>query len=244
MSEEKDAPAVEGKQTDSPEVNKVVEKKTVEDKNIGDALETNEAKERMVPESALLKYKSQSKESAKALKALQESIDSGDSKSEVTKGIKAIADEHNIDEKFLKDFAEAVRSEAEADIDSRIDSKLKPMSESAKADKTNKLFEQGYKESLEAMPEFKDIVNKEVIKSLVLNPSNKNKTFKNVIEEAYGHLVEGKKTLEKTGSRIDKTDGSIDYKKARKDPKYFNEVMADPALKKKYNEGLTNRIGL
>jgi hypothetical protein len=94
------------------------------------------------------------------------------------------------------------------------------------------------------MPEYKNIANKDVIKSLSLDPKNANKTFAKILEDSYGHLITGKKTLEKTTVRGGNSDSPIDFNKAAKDMEYYKEIMANPELKKKYNESLTDRIKL
>ena len=246
MPEEKDAPEVEDKKTEEVEKetpDKEIE--TPEEKTIDETLELSEKKEqRTVPEAILIKYKRENKEMAKELKSLKVLIEDGGDKGEVSKSLDAIADEHNIDKKFLRDFAKQVRDEAESSIDDKINSSIKPLTDEARATKINALFEKEYKRTLETMPEFKDIANKDVIKSLTLDPSNRKKTFSKIIEGAYGHLITGKRTLEKTKPRGGNEAAGIDYKRAKNDTKYFQEIMDNPAQKKKYNEGLADRIDL
>lgn len=252
---EETAPEVEAKKTEeeAKEVEKkdvetkvdTTKKETSEEKTIDETLELSEKKEsKTVPEATLIKYKKENKVMAKELRDLKSLIEDGGDKGEVSRSLDAIADEHNIDKKFLRDFAKQVREETESDIDEKINSQLKPLTDKAKADKINSLFEKEYKRTLEAMPEFKDIASKEVIKSLTLDPANRKKTFSKIIEDAYGHLITGKRTLEKTTPRGGNEVAGIDYKKAKTDTAYFKEIMDNPTLKKKYNEGLAKRIDL
>jgi hypothetical protein len=92
------------------------------------------------------------------------------------------------------------------------------------------------------MPEYSAIVNKDVIKTLSLDPANQNKTFQQLIEETYGNALGGKRTLETTTPRGGKALESVDFDRAKKDGKYLEEVLANPDTKKEYNEGLIGRL--
>lgn len=245
MPEEK-APEVEDK-----EIKKEVEPKEepkvelkeepVVEKTIEETLKVEEKKERTVPESALLKQKSEKKALAKELKELKNSIEDGAKSGEIGKTLEEISEKHDVSKAFLKDLISALTP---ADIDEKIDSRLKPLADEARANKIDTLFEKEYKRTLETMPEFKGVVNKVVIKSLTLDPANRKKTFSKIIEDAYGHLLTGKRTLEKTKPRGGNEAAGIDYERAKTDTKYFKEIMANPAQKKKYNDGLATRIDL
>jgi hypothetical protein len=237
MSEEK-AQEVEAKETKEVVETKEVETKEVEpvvEKTIEETLEVE--KERTVPESALIKHKKAEKALAKELKELKASIEDGAKSGEIGKTLDEISEKHDVSKAFLKDLISALTP---TDIDDKIDSRLKPLTDEARSNKINTLFNKEYKRTLEAMPEFKDIVNKDVVKSLTLDPANRKKTFKSIIEDAYGHLLTGKKTLEKTGYKEGEKITSIDYKRAKKDVEYFKAIMANPALKEKYNKRMIN----
>lgn len=98
--------------------------------------------------------------------------------------------------------------------------------------------------ALENAPEYKDIANVEVIKQMAFNPANANKTYKQLLEEAYGNALTGRRTIETTTPRGGAKDTKLDMKRAQTDTEYRREVLADPELKKQYNEGLHNRIPL
>ena len=239
MPEEK-APLEDKKEVVEPKEEPKVETKEVEpvvEKTIEETLKVEDKKERTVPESALLKQKSEKKALAKELKELKNSIEDGAKGGEISKTLEEISEKHDVSKAFLKDLINALTP---TDIDDKIDSRLKPLNDEARANKINTLFEKEYKRTLEAMPEFKDIANKEVIKSLTLDPANRKKTFKSIIEDAYGHLLTGKRTMEKTNYREGKKITSIDYKKAKTDVEYFKAIMANPDLKKKYNDNLVD----
>lgn len=214
------------------------EVETKEEPTIEETLEIE--KERTVPESALIKHKKEEKRLAKELKELKSSIEDGANQNEISSTLEEISSKHNVSKEFLKDLIGALKSND--DIDERIESRLRPLTEEAKATKIDNLFNLEYKRTLEAMPEFKDIVSKDVIKSLTLDPSNRKKTFKSIIEKAYGHLLTGKRTLEKT-SVVKAITGKIDFDKASTDKKYMASIMADPKLKEEYNAKVLERIG-
>lgn len=239
------APEVEAKETET--VAEVLQA-TEAEKTVSEVLETEVQEEKketkMVPEAALIKIKRQNKELSKKIDSLQALIEDGGEKSEIKSSIEAIAEEHNIDPKFLRDLTKAVKTEAESEIEEKISSRMKPLEEKEKADRFNSLFNKEFERTIETKPEFKDIVNKEVIKTLVKDPANGKKTLSQIIEDAYGNLLTGKRTLEKTTPRGGNEVTDIDYKRASSDTEYFKEIMANPKSKAKYNAGLASRIGL
>lgn len=244
MGEElKTAPATESdKVANTTSEVKTDAKPEVKEETVGSVV-SPEKKEETVPLSAFLEIKNSNKELSKQMKDLQKSIEEGANRKEVSSDIKAIAEQHGVDESFLKDFADSIKKQAESEIDEKISSRFKPLEDKDKAEKFNQTFDQHYSKALERMPEFDGVANKEVIKALATNPANASKTFSQLLEEAYGHLIQGKKTLDAGGSRGNKNDNlTVDIDKAKKDPAYFKEVMADPNLKKQYNDALSNRL--
>jgi hypothetical protein len=215
----------------------VVETRTEE--TVGETI--SEKKPESVPLAAFLELKKDNKELSKQMKELQKTIEAGATAKQVESDIKSIADAHNVDADFLDEFAAAIEKRAEE----KVSAKLKPLEEKEKQSKINAIFEEKFGQTIESMPEYKDIVNKDVIKSLSLDPANQNKTWRQIIEGAYGHLIVGKKTLESSTARGGKDDNQdVDFDKARTDSKYFSEVMANPELKKKYNATLAERLKL
>lgn len=241
MSEQENiAPAVE--QTNEqpgtqPEV-------TPAEETIGSIINEPEAsKEEMVPLSKFLELKNESKASQRELKALKKTIEEGATKSEVSRSMQEIADQHGVDADFLNDFVKAVREDVKKETEQEIESKLKPIAEKEKASKINETFKEHFSKAMEAMPEFNGVVKEDVIKSLSFIPANANKTFSQLIEETYGHLVQGRRSIDSQTNKAGKNDfGEIDTNRAKVDQKYFKEIMDNPVLKKKYNEGLTSRL--
>lgn len=230
MAEEaKKAPVEETKDTK-------VETPTTEEAKIGDVLknvkETKETK--MVPEAVLIEYKKQAKGVQKELEELKKTIQEGASKKEVSTDLKILSEKHNVDAEFLNEFAAAVRKEADAEFES----KLKPFEEEKLAKKREEIFNENFDKTLADNPEYKKLVNKDVIKALAFDAQNSNKTFAQIFQDAYGHLVTGRKTLESTKPRGGKENDPIDVSKAQRDPEYFAEIMADPKRKAEYNENM------
>ena len=205
-----------------------------------------ENQEKMVPESALLKWKKEAKQAKKMvedLKEIQRRADNDDSVSE-TEEIKSLAEENNIDPSFLKKLSSAIRKEIESGVETKISDRLKPIQEKEKAERLNKIFEEHYNKALDTMPEYKDVVNKDVMRSLVSDPRNKNKTIPQIMEESFGHLISGKKTMDASKPATQKDAPPLDFNRAKTDTEYFKQIMSDPQLKAKYNETLTSRLGL
>lgn len=241
MAEEvKTAPEVQAEAKVEPKV----EAKTEEVKEtIGQAMASKEKEDsKTVPEAAFLEMKRTNKELTKELKDLKKLIETDAPKDEISENIDEIAKEYDIKPEFLKKLAKSIRKDAEKDIDARVDARVKPLEGKDRADKIEKVFTTHFDKAMEDMPEYKGIVNRGVIKTLSLDPDNQNKTFSQLIEETYGNAIGGKRTLETTTHRGGKTIDKVDFERAGKDQKYYNEVMADPTAKKEYNEGLVERL--
>jgi len=150
---------------------------------------------------------------------------------QVSTDIAALAAEHNVDVAFLERLTET--------IEARTEEKLKPLREKERQEKIEQAFSNAFDRTMALMPEYSQIVNRNVIKTLSLDPANANKTFAQIIEEAYGTAIGGKKTIERTTvARGGNTSGELDYNRAKSDNDYFKEVMRDPVLKKQYNDRL------
>lgn len=205
------------------------------EQTVAEALAVPEKKEESVPLAKFLDEKRENKE----LKAEIERLSQANKpQAEITSDLKALADEHGIDAGFLDKLAKTIKAQAEAGVEER----LRPLAEKEKADKIDKAFQTGFAKAMEAMPDYDGVADAEVIKSLSLDPKNAQKTFRQLIEDTYGNSLGGKRTIETGTPRGGNTPGNVDIEKARKDPSYFKEVMADPELKKQYNDGLAQRI--
>ncbi len=232
------APAEETKETPEAE--------TPREETVGEALETTppkkpESKPETVPVGAFLQEKKDRKEAERQLRDLQASIAEGATRSEISADVESIVKQYpDVDPKFINSLVAAATAAAEA----KMGDKLKPIEEREREERVNRAFDQGYQQAIAKMPEFKDIANPEVIKTLSLDPRNRNKTFTQIIEETYGRVVPGRRTVETTVPGGGKEPESVDMARAKTDPAYFSEIMKNPTLKKQYNEGLAQRINL
>lgn len=212
------------------------------DQTIGEIQDTvtppkkKEGEAETVPLATFLDLKKENKEMTKALKELEKKISEGATKVEITDDIAAIAEEFEVDPAFVQRLQKLTEARAMAVAKEAATEQMKPLQEKERADAIDKAFEKHFKAAIEKVPEFKAIVNPDVIKQLSLNPANKDKTFVQLIEETYGNAVTGRRTIETTKPGGGKEPQTLDVARARKDPEYFAEIMADPAMKEKYNQ--------
>ena len=222
----------------APVVETVVETKPVAE-TVGQVLDPKpEAK--VVPEAAFLELKKENKEFKKAISALEKTIAEGGTKAEVSTDIAAIGEKYGVDKAFLSELATSIRKDTEADFES----KLKPIAAKDKADRIEGVFKTHFEKAMAEMPEFNGVVNRDVIKTLSLDPSNANKTFQQLIEDTYGNALGGKRTLETTTPRGGKTIDKVDFTLAGRDQNYLKEVLSNPDSRKEYNDGLTDRLSM
>jgi len=244
MEDPKDAQEVESKETKPGEEAKPEAKeepKAKKEATIGEQLGTKKVESKpeakTVPEAVFLDVK-------KELKALKKSVDEGNkAKAEVSGDIAEIAKQYDIKPEFLEEFANAIQDKTKKEFEADIADKLKPLKEKEQSEKIETAFGVAYDKALEASPEFKDVVQRDVIKALSLNPANASKTFNQIMEESYGHLVTGKRSIDQSGGPSPKeTTSAVDFGRMKTDTKYYSEVMANPTMKKEYNEGMTGRL--
>jgi hypothetical protein len=251
MNEEEKTPEGESISLEKATLQAPVEEPKIEEtkieETIGEALQkakedVKKDEQRLVPEAVLLEYKNQNKELKRDIKELKTLIESGASPKEISEDLRDIASEHNIDPEFLRKLSKSIKQEAEKDLEARFETDIRPIKEKERAEKMEVIFNEHYNKTLEVMPEFKDVANRDIIKQLSLLPANANKTFSQILQETYGHLVGGKRTMETARARKGDVITDIDYDRTTKDQVYLKEILSDPELKKKYNESLTKRL--
>ena len=207
------------------------------EKPIGDIIDAEQkASKKKDLSDRYVEEKRKRKALEKQLKELAERKENGESADEVSDDIDALAREHNIDTGFLNKLVKSIEQKAEKSLEERIDAKLEPLTKKEREAKINEVFTKACADVIEKMPEFKDIANADVIKTLATNPANSKKTLSQILEETYGNAITGKRTIETTKPGGGKEPTEIDYDRAQKDTEYFKEIMANPGLKKKYNE--------
>lgn len=241
--------ADEVKNTKEQEVKDVQPEKTdvkpevAAEKTIGEVLQAEPKKESPKPDvvglDKFLDIKKENKELKKALKELEAKIADGDDIDEIEDDASDIYEQFpDVDKKFIK----AVVRQAEKVAESKLEAKFKPLEDAQKETDFTKVFNKYFKDAVEKMPDYADIVNKDVIKSLASQKSNANKTLPQLIEETYGKAIGGKRTVESTVHRGGKEPNKVDVERASKDMAYLREVLSDPELKRQYNDGLAQRV--
>lgn len=212
------------------------------EQTIGEVLDTT-PKDEPKPTVGLDKFleiKKENKKLAQAVKDLEAKVNAGATTDEVADDLNELAEEFDVDKKFLSKLEKKIESR----IESKFESKLKPLTEEKTAQRIDKAFNEHFNKTIEEMPEYANIVNPDVIKQLSLNPANGKKTFAQLIEETYGNAIGGKRTIETSKPTGRNEPEAIDFDRARKDTKYFNEIMANPSLKQKYNSSIESRLML
>ncbi len=158
---------------------------------------------------------------------------------EIAEDLDALAEEFDIDPKFVKKLSKILEGKAEKKVGESMAPILEQnqkLTQKEKEEAIDKAFEKHYTAALETMPEYVDIANANVIKALSLLPANKDKTFAQLIEDTYSKAITGKRTIADTKPGGGKDPEPIDYDKAKNDTAYFQEIMKDPQKKKEYNE--------
>lgn len=187
-----------------------------------------------------LKTEQKSKEAlVKRIEALEKRDNSGEDL-DLPEELKELAEEFDVDPKFLSKLKKAMSGNQS--IEDIVNAKIAPLTEKERQSKISEVFAKAFGEAINSVPEYKEIVNPDVIKSLSLQPENSNKTFVEIIEMTYGGINTGKRTIETTTPGGGKEPLEVDFAKADKDPEYFREVMANPTLKKKYNEQTLSKL--
>lgn len=257
MANAETTPGAEEKKlnADGTPATKVVETEVKEPK-VGDIVNPDnngkkDAKADDKPETVgldkFLELKGENKELKKAVKSLQDKIEEGGvGKGEISDDLDEIAKEFNVDKGFLNKLKKALGGkQVPKEADDKVSGRLEKLEAEKKQESIDKAFTKHFEKAMEKMPEFKSVVNAEVIKTLSLDPRNADKTFTEIIEETYGKAIPaGRRTIEKTTPGGGKEPTEIDFDRAVKDGAYYKELMADPALKKKYNDGIEKRIRL
>ncbi len=171
-----------------------------------------------------------------AMADLQTKIDQGATKKEVAKDIDALSKKYDLDPNFLTEFRDITRQELAEELSGPI----KKIEADKWAEARDKKFAELYDAAIKDLPEYAKVVNKDVIKQLALDPKNAKKTLPQILEEAYGNAIPGKKTLETSHAAKDVEDIQ-DFSKVSTDAE-LAAINANPVLKKKYSEWTQNEV--
>jgi vacuolar-type H+-ATPase subunit I/STV1 len=191
-----------------------------------------------VPLATHLETKKQLKDLKRTIKELQDSKGTAE---EISDDIDSLTDEYpDLDPVFLKKLTSGLKKE----IRKEMENDLKPLREEAKQERINTAFETHFAKALELAPEYKGIANAEVIKTLSLDPKNAKKTFVQIIEDAYGSAVVGRKPMDSTTTRGGHELETVDLDRAARDEKYLDQVLSNPKSKKEYNDAMQSHYRL
>lgn len=230
------APVVEDKVTtpsDTPEVAPMVEP----EQTMGDMVKETEPAPRVVDEHVFVAEKKARKAAERKLKDLEDAIANGGSAKEIAEisdDINDLAEEFDVDPKFLAKLTATLKSGVAKDLEQE-------KTQQKQKENFDTAFAKAYNVALERAPEFVSIANTDVIKTLSLQPQNQGKTLSQILEETYGNAVSGKRTIETTTPNGGKDPEPLDMARASKDIEYFKEVMADPKKKAQYNEAMLKK---
>jgi len=191
-----------------------------------------------VPLATHLETKKQLKDLKRTIKELQ---DSKGTSEEITGDIDTLTEEYpDLDPVFLKKLTSSLKADLKRDMEND----LKPLREEAKQERINTAFETHFNKALELAPEYKGIANAEVIKTLSLDPKNAKKTFVQIIEDAYGSAVVGRRPMDSTTPRGGHEPETVDLDRASRDEKYLDQVLSNPKSKKEYNDAMQSHYRL
>lgn len=216
-------------------------------KSVGEALgdKPDAGEKDTVPLATFLKEKSDLKDAKAKIAELEKLAANGGSKAEVATKLKELAKKFpDIPEEFVTELGKTLSEEVTAQAESIATEKLKPFQERENAATTaaqkthvDTIFKELFEASIANMEDYKDIAEPDVIKRLSLLPENAKKTMPQIIEETYRRAVEttGHKPIADTRPGGGKDPAPVDMERARRDTKYFEEIMANPELKKEYN---------
>lgn len=187
-------------------------------------------KPRMVDEHVFVAEKKARKELEKKVRELEARQAPA---SDYSSAAAAIAEEFDVDPSFTSKILSAAEESALKRLEETLSTKE---AQKASMEKFDKAISSEFNRVIENAPEFANIANMEIIKSLALIPANHDKTVEQLIEETYGNAVTGRRTIETTKPGGGKDPEPLDYDRATKDIEYFNKVMADSKLRDQYNE--------
>lgn len=229
-------PKIETEVAKEPEV---VQPKEVE-APVSELLKSKQEKTDNVPLAVFLEEKKERKGLEKQIADLQKQINAG-KPVDVSDEINALGEEYGVDAKFLAKLTNAIESKVKGS--GEMPPEVAKLVQEHNEREIDRVFKEHYEKAMAKMPEYTEIADAGVIKTLSLLPENANKTFSQIIEQTYSRSISGKKTIETTTPGGGKEPEPINYAKASKDQNYLAEILSNPQLKAEYNKNLTKRLG-
>lgn len=161
--------------------------------------------------------------------------------SETPANIKAISEQYDIDENvlnaILKATKEKVREELEAELNPKLAELENIKKENSIKDFNNK-FNSALEDTLNEMPEYKDLIDTDDLKTWVKSGKYSKLNMSQLIEQKYGKFVAGKKTIEQGHSA---KEAEIPDVSNMTDSDYM-KLDSDPNLREEWAKGLPNRL--
>lgn len=228
----------------------VVTPEVTEEETIGALEVLSQKTDDAVPLKKYMAEKNAKKELETRAKLLEQEIaelrsNPTKSSSEIKLDVKTLSDKHNIDEEVLSDILNASYKMTKDKVREELEQELNPKLaefEAIKREKVQHDFETKFNglltKSLEEMPEYVNLVDKEDLKQWVRSGQYSKLSLPQLIEQKYGKFVVGKKTIESGNSS--KEVEMPDTSKPLTDEQYL-KLDTDPELRKNWANSLTER---
>jgi hypothetical protein len=159
--------------------------------------------------------------------------------------LEAIADKHNVDVDFMREFADSIRENTAKEIRKEYEPFFNKQKEEAENLKKDQLFDSVYDSATKSFPELEGVLNKDLIKGLALDPKNSDKSVKQLIEWAYkGVMSKDDETpapsFEEGSPSGGKKSGKLDF--SNLSPEDHKTIADDPKLRKEYGDWVTENV--
>lgn len=205
-----------------------------EEVTIADAVnESSNKAPDQIPYNRFQEKVNENKELKSRLDKLETMINDNQSKDKVEDDIADIADEYGIEADVLDKVAQSLYSKAEK----AVEEKLAVITERERRTQQDQIISKMIDDAIESNPDYKDVVNKDVIRQLANNSDNHNKTISSLLHETYGSLVNKKiEGMENNTPGKTETIEKLDFERAITDSDYMKKVKADSSLKDEFNK--------
>lgn len=157
-----------------------------------------------------------------------------------------LSQKHNIDADVLRDIINATSAITSEAVRAKVNEEIAPaLSEltGIKREKEQKKFDDQFNkilsESIEDMPEYKDLIDKDDLKEWIRSGKYSKLTMPQLIEQKYGKFVGAKKTID--GGYTPGRESSIPDPTNMTDEDWVN-IDKNPDLKKKWQGSLEDRL--
>lgn len=204
-----------------------------------------EEKEETVPLKKFMETKREGKEAKERAEALEQEIArlkndlSSMSIPAVDNKLKELGEKHNVSPEFLAELMSVASTSLAPQIRQEMEKELNPKLSKIERERAiearDRKFKELFTKTLKDNPEYEGIVNENVLRTLAFDPSNGKKTLPQILEEAYGDAIQGKRTIENgSGGGGRRDSGEVDLSNPSEAD--MEKINADPVLKKQWVE--------